>query len=75
MSNEMWLNAIPEGQECCVREVRGKTWISSRLREMGFIDMAMVKVIRSDRRGLIVNINGTRLALSKALASKIMVRF
>lgn len=75
MSDELWLNTIPEGRECRVREVSGTTWISSRLREMGFIDQAMVKVIRSDGRGLIVAINGTRLALSKALASKITVCF
>jgi ferrous iron transport protein A len=67
------LISIAEGRECKVLSVKGKTWISSRLREMGFVDQATVLVLRADGQGLIVGVNGTRLALSNGLASQIMV--
>jgi Fe2+ transport system protein FeoA len=62
-----------EGNECVVREVVGGTWASTRLREMGFVERAKVKVLKIDGRGLIVGVNGTRFALSMGLASKIML--
>lgn len=64
---------ISEGRECRVLSVLGKTWFVSRLREMGFVDQATITVLRADGRGLIVGINGSRLALSSKLARQIMV--
>ncbi len=73
MSKEMPLSMVNEGQEGLVQSVKGKTWCANRLREMGFIDKAKVVVIRADGQGLIVGINGTRLALSNSLANQILV--
>jgi len=73
MAEGVPLLLIAEGRECKVLSVKGKTWISSRLREMGFIDQAKVRVLKADERGLIVGVNGTRLALSSSLAGQIMV--
>ncbi len=73
MAKEMPLSMVGEGRETTVRSVRGKTWCADRLREMGFVDKAKVMVIRADGSGLIVGINGTRLALSNSLANQILV--
>ena len=73
MSAEISLAMAGEGSDCVVREVTGSTWASTRLREMGFVERAEVKVLKIDGRGLIVGINGTRFALSRGLASRIML--
>ncbi|MBI0583713.1 MAG: FeoA domain-containing protein [Methanomassiliicoccus sp.] len=62
-----------EGNECMVREVVGSTWASTRLREMGFVERARIKVLKIDGRGIIVGVNGTRFALSMGLASRVML--
>ncbi|MDW5563418.1 MAG: FeoA family protein [Methanomassiliicoccus sp.] len=71
ISAELSLAMVGEGSECIVREIAGNTWASTRLREMGFVERAKIKVLKTDGRGLIVWVNGTRLALSMGLASKI----
>lgn len=73
MSSSMPLAMVSEGSECMVREVCGSTSISTRLRELGFVSEARVKVLKADGRGLIVGLNGSRLALSRGVASQIMV--
>jgi Fe2+ transport system protein FeoA len=73
MSAELSLAMAGEGCEFVVREVTGNTWASTRLREMGFVERAKVKVIKTDGRGLIVWVNGTRLALSMGLANMIRI--
>lgn len=73
MNTSMPLAMATEGTECMVQEVRGSNPISTRLREMGFVYDARVKVLKADGKGLIVGVNGSRLALSRGVASQIMV--
>jgi Fe2+ transport system protein FeoA len=73
MAAAMSLAMAGEGSECTVREVTGDTWASMRLREMGFVERAKIKVLKIDSRGLIVGVNGTRFALSMGLANKIQL--
>ena len=73
MTDTMPLVMISEGLECTVHSVEGKTSICARLREMGFVDQAPIRVLSVDGRGLIISVNGSRLALSRGLASRIIV--
>jgi len=71
--SSMSLDMASEGEERLVQSVRGESDTSARLREMGFVQDAVVRVIKSDGRGLIVGLNGCRLALSRTAASRVMV--
>ena len=73
MTGTMPLTMVSEGQNCTVYSIEGKTSISTRLRELGFIAQTPVRVLRADGGGLIISVNGSRLALSRGLASRIIV--
>lgn len=48
--------------------------LEKRLREIGISKGNDIKIIKNDSAGLILGINGSRLALDKTLAQKIFVR-
>ena len=72
MAGMMPLTIVSEGEECKVLSIR-KTKTAPRLREMGFVDTAPLKVLSCNSTGVIVDLNGVRLALCRELASQIMV--
>jgi ferrous iron transport protein A len=59
-----------EGRVSCINAGKG---LMRRLIEMGFTENAGVRILRSDRGNLIVDVNGCKYALSKGMAMKIMV--
>jgi Fe2+ transport system protein FeoA len=69
----MPLYMVSEGGDCKVCKISDGSGNASRLREMGFIDKATIKVFRSDQVGVIIDINGSRLALGRGVAKDIMV--
>lgn len=48
--------------------------LGKRLREIGISKGNDIEIIKNDSAGLILGINGSRLALDKTLAQKIFVR-
>jgi ferrous iron transport protein A len=64
---------VPEGEECRVSEIHGGRGLIRHLEEMGFIEDSPVRVLRSDRGSLIVDVNGCSYALSRGIAMKIIV--
>jgi len=73
MNDRLPLIMIPEKKECRIVEINAGRGLSRRLIEMGFTRNAKVKVLRSDRGCLIISLNGSKFAISKGIAMKILV--
>lgn len=73
MTPQMPLTMLSEGKNCRVREVRAGKDLKRRLIEMGFTPSSSVRLIGCERGSLLINVNGTRYALGKGMAMKIMV--
>ena len=62
------------GKEAVVKEIRGKDETKRFLASLGFVEGSSI-IVDSEKGGsLIVNVKDTRVALSKGMASKIMVQ-
>ncbi len=70
----MSLSAVPRGRSVQIKEIRGGHQILSRLGCLGFTPGARLKVIQNYGRGpIIVHLRGTRVALGRGEALKILV--
>ena len=74
----MWpgmpLAMMQEGKEGRVSQIKAGRGLTRRLIEMGFIEGALVRVLRADFRGpVMVTVNGSKYALGRGMAMKIMV--
>lgn len=61
------------GEENMIRKIGGKPEIKAHLENLGFVTGGNVTIISSIGGNLIVNVKDTRVAISKEMASKIMV--
>ena len=61
------------GEENMIRKIGGKPEIRAHLEDLGFVTGSSVTIISSIGGNLIVNVKDTRVAISKEMASKIMV--
>ncbi len=61
------------GSDLIILKVGGKPEIRAHLENLGFVAGGNVKVVSSMGGNLIVNVKETRVAISKEMASKIMV--
>ncbi|MHC1754721.1 MAG: ferrous iron transport protein A [Methanosarcina sp.] len=73
MAPQMPLTMLSEGKGCRIREVRAGHNLKRRLTEMGFTPSSSVRLIGCERGALLVSVNGTRYALGRGMAMKIMV--
>lgn len=69
----MPLTLANTGDENLIRHVGGSADVRKHLEDMGFIAGANVTVVSAFSGNLIVSVKETRVALSRELASKIMV--
>ncbi len=69
----MPLSYLANGETGVIRKIGGSAQVKSRLAELGFVADAPVSVISAQGGNLIVNIKDSRLALTKEMASKVMV--
>lgn len=69
----MPLSLLQAGQEAIVCKVGGSQELKNHLADLGFVAQAKLSVIQSQSGNLIVNLKDSRLALTKEMASKIMV--
>ncbi len=68
------LPLLPENSEAVVVEVRGGWGLERRLAELGFTAGARVRVLRSTGPGpVLVLVRGSRVALGRGLAMRILV--
>lgn len=65
---------LKEGEEGIIQSVLGGLGLISRLASMGMTSGMKLKVVRNIGGPLIVTTNGTRIAIGKGQAQKIVVR-
>ena len=61
------------GEENIVKKVGGKAEVSAHLENLGFVAGAAVTVITSLGGNIIVRVKGSRVAISREMAGKIIV--
>lgn len=61
------------GEENIILKVGGKPDVKKHLEDLGFVAGGSVTVISAMGGNIIVNVKGTRVAISKEMARKIMV--
>ncbi len=69
----MPLTMLAKGQEGTVKKITGKDEIRTFLKSLGFVEGGAVSVVNEVGGNLIVNVKGTRIALSRGMANRIMV--
>lgn len=70
----MPLAMVQTGKETVVKEIRGRDETKRFLASLGFVEGSSIVVVSEMGGSLIVNVKDTRVALSKGMASKIMVQ-
>ena len=66
---------VPENKTVRLIDVRAGRGLCRRLIEMGFSKNTEITVLNSDRGCLIVSVHGSKYAISKGIAMKILVAF
>lgn len=61
------------GEENIIIRVGGSPEVRQHLNDLGFVPGAQVEVVSSIAGNLIVNVKGTRVAISREMAGKIMI--
>ena len=69
----MTLSMANIGEEKEIVELRAKDSVKKHLQSLGFIVGEKVEVVSENSSGLILLIKGSKVALNKGVASKIMV--
>jgi len=67
------MSMLPSGSRCVVRGIVAGRGLIKRLVELGLEPGSTVKVVRNERGPLLIEIKGSRLALSRGIASKVLV--
>lgn len=68
------LSMLSESRVAVIREIRAGRGLNRRLAEMGLVHGARIKLIKGGPPGpVIVELNGSRLALGAGMAMKIIV--
>jgi len=61
------------GEENTIKKIGGSPEIKKHLEDLGFVVGGMLTVVNSGNGNLIVNVKGTRIAITKEMAGKIMI--
>ena len=69
----MPLTMLGRGQESTVKRITGKDEVRAFLKSLGFVEGGKVSVVKEMGGNVIGNVQDTRIALSKSMASRIMV--
>ncbi len=64
---------LSEGEVATVKDIYGGAGIRNRLASIGIFPGASVKIVKKAPGPCIVEVSGTRLAIGKGMASKIVV--
>jgi ferrous iron transport protein A len=72
---ETFLDQLAPGEQALVSQLQGGRGLASRLASMGISVGCQIEVLQNPRRGpLLVLVRGTRIALGRGEAAKILVR-
>ncbi|GHU64910.1 hypothetical protein FACS189418_9330 [Clostridia bacterium] len=69
----MPLSMLNLGDTRVITDFNGKEELKRHLRDLGFIKGERVRLVSENESGLILSLKGSRIALNRALAAKIMV--
>lgn len=69
----MALAMVMTGETRRIREIRAKEEVKKHLLSLGFIIGESVKVVSENASGIILMVKGTKIALNRGMASKIIV--
>lgn len=69
----MPLSMVNEGEKNVIKKVGGKEEVRRFLESLGFVAGGYVTVVSKNGGNVIVNIKESRIAVSKEMASRIMV--
>lgn len=69
----MSLSMASIGEEKVIRELRGKDSVKRHLQNLGFTIGEKVEVVSANASGLMIIIKGSKLAINKSIANKIIV--
>lgn len=69
----MPLTMARAGETATIRRISGRDEVRRRLAELGFVVDGDVTVVSETAGNLIVQVKGSRIALDKAMATRIMV--
>ena len=61
------------GEKNIIKKIGGKQEVKAHLENLGFVVGGAVTIINSIGGNVIVNVRGSRIAISKEMAQKIMV--
>ena len=70
----MSLTMVSIGEEKIIKEIRAKESVKRHLQNLGFITGDNIETISETNSGLILMINGSKIALNKGMANKIIVQ-
>ena len=69
----MPLTLMDQGKMFMIRRIGGRDETRKRLAELGLVSGEMVSIISAQAGDLILNVKGSRLALTREMAQHIMV--
>ena len=69
----MPLTLAVAGEENIIKKIGGKQEVKAHLENLGFVVGGAVTVINTIGGNVIVNVKGSRIAISKEMAQKIMI--
>lgn len=69
----MPLSFSPAGSVACIKAIKGKDETRHFLERLGFVVGGNVTVVSENGGNLIVNVKESRIAISKSMASRILV--
>lgn len=67
------LREIPVGRRACIRHLRAEARVSTRLRELGFCENAVVRCVMKSHGNIICEVYNTRIGINNLLANEIFV--
>lgn len=70
----MSLTMVSIGEEKIIKEIRAKEEVKRHLQNLGFITGEKIEVISENNSGLILMVKGSKIALNRGMANKIIVQ-
>lgn len=67
------LALLDPGKRAVIKELRGGRGLIRRLLELGFVPGTTVEILKSNPGPILVSIRGTKVALGRGVAMKILV--
>ena len=70
----MSLTMVNIGEEKIIKEIRAKEDVKRHLQNLGFIVGEKIEVISENSSGIILMVKGSKIALNRGMANKIIVQ-